>query len=66
MTTRELALELIEHADDAPEQIDLDRAAEIISHLDPAAGLPSDLTPESFLAAWNQIVQEGSYEDNWS
>lgn len=66
MTTRELALELIEHADEAPAVIDLARSAQIIGYLDPAAGIPSDLTPETFMAAWNEIVQEGSYEDNWS
>jgi len=66
MTIRELALELIEHDETAPSIIDLDRADEIISHLNPAAGLPEDLAPDAFMAAWNQIVQEGSYEDNWS
>lgn len=66
MTIRELALNLIEHADTAPAEIDPARAAEIIGWLDPAQVLPEGLTPEAFLAAWNDIVQEGSYEDNWS
>lgn len=66
MTIRELATNLIEHADEAPSVIDLDRAAQIIGWMDPAFGLPDDLTPEAFMAAWNEIVQEGAYEDNWS
>lgn len=66
MTIRELALDLIEHGDDTPAEIDLARATEIIGWLDPAADLPGDLTPEAFMAAWNDIIHEGSYEDNWS
>lgn len=66
MTIRELALNLIEHADEAPTEIDLDRSAEIIGWLDPDTDLPENLTPDAFMAAWNDIVHEGSYEDNWS
>ena len=66
MTIRELALNLIEHADETPSEIDLDRAAEIIGWLDPDTDLPGNLTPETFMAAWNDIIHEGSYEDNWS
>ena len=66
MTIRELALHTIEHADIAPDIIDLDRAAQIIGRMNPASGLPDDLTPEAFMAAWNEIVQDGAYEDNWS
>ena len=66
MTIRELALNLIEHADDAPSEIDLARSAEIIGWLDPNTDLPGDLTPEAFMTAWNDIIHEGSYEDNWS
>lgn len=66
MTIRELALNLIEHADETPSVIDLDRSAEIIGWMDPDTDLPEDLTPEAFMDAWNDIVREGSYEDNWS
>lgn len=66
MTIRELALNLIEHADETPSEIDLDRSAEIIGWLDPDTDLPENLTPDAFMAAWNDIVHEGSYEDNWS
>ena len=66
MTTRELALHLIEHAETAPDMIDLDRAAEILRLLDPASELPADLSPESFRDAWNDITREGAYTDNWS
>ena len=57
MTIRELATQLIDHADTVPGTIDLARAAEIISWLDPAAGLPDDLTPEAFMDAWNDIIR---------
>ena len=66
MTIRELATNLIEHADETPETIDLDRAAEIISWLDPNTDLPEDLTPESFMEVFNDLIRSGSYEDNWS
>ena len=66
MSIRELALNLIEHADTAPHEIDLARAAELISWLDPDAGLPEDLTPEALMEAWNDIVRSGSHDDNWS
>lgn len=66
MTIRELALNLIEHADDAPTEIDLDRAAELISWLDPDSCLPEDLEPTAFMKAWNAIIQENAYEDLWS
>ena len=66
MTIRELALNLIEHADETPSEIDLARATEIIGWLDPNSGLPEDLTPEAFLDAWNDIIRESAHEDNWS
>ena len=66
MTIRELALNLIEHADTTPEVIDLDRAAELISWLDPDSDLPEDLTPDALMDAWNDIIRESSYDDNWS
>ena len=59
MTTRELAMNLIEHADETPTVIDLARAAELIGWLDPDSDLPEDLTPEAFAEAWNDIVLEG-------
>ena len=66
MTIRELALNLIEHADDTPEVIDLARSAELISWLDHDSDLPEGLTPESFMSAWNDIIRSCSHEDNWS
>lgn len=66
MTTRELALHLINHADAAPAEIDLARSAEIISLLDPADGITDDLTPATLMDAWNGIVRSGDHEDNWS
>lgn len=66
MTIRELALNLIEHADDTPGKIDLNRASELISWLDPDSGLPEDLEPTAFMDAWNEIIQENAYEDLWS
>jgi hypothetical protein len=66
MSIRELALNLIEHADIAPQEIDLARAAELISWLDPDAGLPEGLTPEALMDAWNDIVRSGAHDDNWT
>lgn len=65
MTIRDLALNLIQHADTAPEAIDLDRAAEIISWLDPDTDLPENLTPDAFMAAWNDIISNSQYDDLW-
>ena len=56
MTIRELALNLIEHSDETPSAIDLSRAAELISWMDPDTDLPDDLTPEAFMDAWNDII----------
>lgn len=64
MTIRELALNLIEHADETPSEIDLDTAVTYISWLDPDTDLPQDLTPESFMASWNDIIRSGNHEDN--
>lgn len=59
MTIRELAQNLIEHADETPvEKIDIARAAEIIGWLDKDSDLPEDLTPEAFMAAFNDILDE--------
>lgn len=66
MTIRELAINWMENADTTPSEIDLDTAADYVSWMDPETDLPGDLTPETFMAAWNDIIHEGSYEDNWS
>ena len=59
MTIRELAMNLIEHADESPvEKIGLARAAEIIGWLDKDSDLPEDLTPEAFMEAFNDILDE--------
>ena len=59
MTIRELALNLIEHADESPVQkIDLDRAKEIIGWLDPDTDLPEDLNPKDFMDIFNDILAE--------
>ena len=63
MTIKELALNLIEHADETPTKIDLDRAAEIIGWLDPDSNLPEDLTPEAFMEAFNEIISESSDDE---
>lgn len=63
MTIRELALNLIEHADEELAEIDLDRATEIISWLDPDSNLPEDLTPEAFMEAFNEIIRESSGDE---
>jgi len=56
MTIRELAQNLIDHAEETPSTINLDRAAEIIGWLDPSIGLPEGLTPEAFMEAFNDII----------
>lgn len=59
MTIRELALNLIEHADESPVQkIDLNRAKEIIGWLDPDTDLPEDLNPKDFMDIFNDILTE--------
>ena len=64
MTIRELATNLIEHADDTLDivEIDLARSAEIVSWLDPDSDLPEDLTPESFMEIWNDLIRSGNYQ----
>ena len=64
MTIHELALNLIEHAEETPTPIDLDRAKEIISWLDPDTDLPEDLAPEPFMEAFNAILANTVSEDN--
>lgn len=58
MTTYELALNWIEHADETPGIIDLETAAQYIGWMDPDTDLPEDLTPESFMEAWNEIINK--------
>jgi len=67
MTTYELAQNLIDNdRDGTPTFIDLARATELIGWLDPDTGLPEDLTPESFMEAWNDIIRETpSVDDLW-
>ena len=62
MTIRDLAMNLIEHADTPQSVIDRDRAVEIIGMLDPAAGLPDDLTPENLADVWNDIILNHTFE----
>lgn len=68
MTIRELATNLIEHADDTRDlvEIDLDRATQIVGWLDPDTDLPEDLTPEAFMEVWNDLIRSGNYEDSIS
>lgn len=63
MTIYELALNLIEHAEERPTEIDMDRAKEIISWLDPDSDLPEDLAPEPFMEAFNEIIANSPSDD---
>lgn len=66
MTIYELALNLIEHAEESPvEKIDITRAAEIIGWLDKDSDLPEDLTPEAFMAAFNDILDDDPAPRLW-
>ena len=62
MTIRELAMNWIENADTCPvEEIDLDLATTYVESMDnDDDDLPEGLTPESFMAAWNDIIREGA------
>ena len=64
MTTREFTRTLIEHSEEKPSTIDLDRAKQLVSLLDPAQ-IPPDLTPETFMADWNDIVEHDLPIGNW-
>lgn len=66
MTTENLAMELITHSDTRPGFISLDEATHIISLLDKNNPLPADLTPDSFMKAWNSIILFDLPEDLWS
>lgn len=63
MTIRELAENLILHAEEPQSEIDLARAAEIISWLDPDSGLPDNLTPETFMEAFNDLIRNHPNQD---
>ena len=63
MTIREFAENLILHAEEPQSEIDLARAAEIISWLDPDSGLPEDLTPETFMEAFNDLIRNHPNQD---
>lgn len=64
MTISELAMNWIENADTTPDIIDLDTATQYISWMDPDSDLPEDLTPETFMEAWNEIIRSGNTEDD--
>ena len=66
MTVRELAENLITHADTTPGEIDLETAKTYIGWMDPDSDLPEDLTPESFLEAWNDLIRSNTVEDLWN
>ena len=61
MTVRELAQNLIDNdREGTPTVIDLARAAQLVGWMvadDSDGDLPEDLTPESFMEAWNDIIK---------
>jgi len=57
MTIRELAKNWIDNADTTPGMIDLKTAAQYIDWMDKDEDLPEDLTPESFMEAWNDTIR---------
>lgn len=66
MTTEELAMELITHADEKPGIISMEEAKHIISMLDRNNPLPEDLNPEEFQKKWNSIILFDLPEDLWN
>ena len=64
MTTRDFLMNLIAHCETLPQLIDLDTAAARLRLLDPAQ-IPSDLTPESFMTTWNDIITNDLPVGNW-
>ena len=64
MTTRTFLMNLIAHCETLPQLIDLDTAAARLRLLDPAQ-IPSDLTPESFMTTWNDIITNDLPIGNW-
>lgn len=60
MAVKEIAKTWIDNADVCPvPKIDLKTSAQYVSWMDPDTDLPEELTPESFMAAWNDIVNNG-------
>lgn len=58
MTIKELAQNWIDNADIAPvPEIDIEKAHQYLSWMDPDTDLPDGLTAESFMEAWNDIVR---------
>lgn len=69
MTIRELAENLIENDRTGgyyDRKITLDEAADFIGWMDPDSDLPEDLTPESFMETWNELIRSNTVEDLWS
>lgn len=64
MATRDFLMNLIAHCETCPQPIDLATAADRLRLLDPTQ-IPSDLTPESFMATWNDIVTNDLPAGNW-
>ena len=58
-------MNLIAHCETLPRLIDLDTAAARLRLLDPAQ-IPSDLTPESFMTTWNDIITSDLPIGNWT
>jgi len=64
MTTRDFLMNLIAHCETIPQPINLATATDRLRLLDPTQ-IPSDLTPESFMATWNDIVTNDLPAGNW-
>lgn len=64
MNTYDFVKNLITHCETEPEKIDLVTATERFRLLDPEH-VPSDMTPETFLSAWNAIVENDLPAGNW-
>ena len=63
MSTYELALNWIENANVTPGNIDLETATRCVEWIrtdmkDTDTEAPEDLTPESFMEAWNEIINK--------
>lgn len=59
MTVKELARNWILCADETPGEIDLATARVYVDSMDPGEGVPESLTPEAFMAAWNDLIRFG-------
>ena len=59
MTVKQLAINWIENADTVPvPEIDIETARQYVSWMDPDT-VPEDITPEAFMAAWNDVIRHG-------